>query len=104
MDEVKGMSFGEALKCLKAGSRVARRGWNGRGMRHTHMPAVTIPEALVNGRTKRFVPAGDLRCQAYFVMWTADGLWQPGWLASQADMCAEDWIPVPDAPDAPGSR
>ena len=28
----QGLSFGDALKALKAGQRVARAGWNGKGM------------------------------------------------------------------------
>ena len=43
---------------------------------------------------KQHVPTGDLRVGAYIVMWTAQGVWQPGWLASQADMLADDWVVV----------
>lgn len=85
------MDFGEAIKALKNGERVARRGWNGKGMWLALMPAFVVPETMVNMRTKKFVPTGDLNCGAYIVMWTAQGVWQPGWLASQADMLAEDW-------------
>ena len=62
-----------------------------------YMPPVTIPESLVNGRTKLFVPHGDLNVQGYFAMYTADGKWQPGWLASQSDILAEDWEILDDA-------
>ena len=56
------------------------------------MPGMTVPEGMVNARTKAYVTtAGDLHVGAYIVMWTAQGVWQPGWLASQADMLAEDW-------------
>jgi hypothetical protein len=85
------MNFGQALAQLKAGGRVRRAGWNGKGMWLCLMAAVTIPEGIVNGRTKAFVRTGDLHVGAYIVMWTADGTWQPGWLASQADMLSEDW-------------
>ena len=84
-------NFGWAIEQLRAGQRVARKGWNGKGMWLCLMPGVTIPEGLVNGRTKGFWPQGDLPCQPYIVMRTARGEWQPGWLASQADMLAEDW-------------
>lgn len=86
------MNFGEAIEAARSGSRVTREGWNGRGMWICHMPACVIPEGQVNGRTRAFVKSGDLRVGGYFVMWTADGTWQPGWLASQADMLAEDWL------------
>ncbi len=85
------MNFGEALERLKAGEKVCRAGWNGKGMWLCYMPPVVIAEGIVNGRTKRFVPTGDLNVGGYIVMWTAQGVWQPGWLASQADMLAEDW-------------
>lgn len=88
------MTFGEAIDHLKNGDRVARAGWNGKGMWLAYMPPVTIPEGMVNGRTKKFVPVGDLVVGGYVVMWTAAGVWQPGWLASQADMLADDWAVV----------
>jgi hypothetical protein len=88
------MTFGEALEHLKNGDRVARAGWNGKNMWLAYMPPVTIPEGMVNGRTKKFVPVGDLVVGGYVVMWTAAGVWQPGWLASQADMLADDWSVV----------
>ena len=39
----------------------------------------------------KHIGPGQLPC---FVMLTAEGAHQPGWLASQADMLAEDWIEV----------
>jgi hypothetical protein len=84
--------FGWALQALKDGNRVARAGWNGKGMWLALMPGFVIPKGMINDRTRRFVSGEhDLDCGAYIVMWTAQGVWQPGWLASQADMLAEDW-------------
>lgn len=85
------MNFGQAIAAARGGSKVGRAGWNGKGMWVAFMPPVTIPEGMVNGRSKAFRPEGDLPVGGYFVMWTAQGVWQPGWLASQADMLAEDW-------------
>ena len=85
------MDFGEALKALKRGERVSRAGWNGRGMWLALMSATVIPDAQVNARTKAHHPSGDLNVGAYIVMMTAQGVWQPGWLASQADMLSDDW-------------
>lgn len=94
--------FGWALEMLKGGAQVRRAGWNGKGMWLCLMPAMVIPAGTVNARTKPFVPPGqDITCGAYIVMWTAQGVWQPGWLASQADMLAEDWeiaLPEPVTP------
>jgi hypothetical protein len=84
--------FGWAIRKLKEGARVARAGWNGKGMWLALMPGFVIPKGMINERTRRFVSGEqDLDCGAYIVMWTAQGVWQPGWLASQADMLAEDW-------------
>lgn len=85
------MNFGEAIAALKDGKKVARAGWNGKGMWLVLMTGTTIPADLVNVRTKAHGVEGDLHVGAYIVMWTAQSVWQPGWLASQPDMLAEDW-------------
>lgn len=90
------MNFGEAIEALKSGKRVQREGWDGKNMWLAYMPAVTIDEGLVNGRTRKFVPTGSLNVGGYIVMWTAQGVWQPGWLASQPDMLSDDWSVVED--------
>jgi hypothetical protein len=86
------MNFSQTLDALKAGKKVAREGWNGKGMWLCYMPGTVIPADMVNERTRRFVSAGGLHVGGYIVMWTAQGVWQPGWLASQADMLADDWM------------
>ena len=87
--------FGWALRSLKEGKKVTRSGWNGEDMWIVMMATMTIPAGMVNERTRRHVPAEvDVPCGAYIVMWTAQRVWQPGWLASQADILAEDWTTV----------
>ena len=89
------MNFGQALEHLKAGRKVAREGWNGKGMWIALMPSLYLDKDVINGRTKKHIGEDkDLDSQPYFVMWTAAQQWQPGWLASQADMLAEDWVIV----------
>ena len=73
------MTFGEALERLKEGQRVSRAGWNGKGM-------YLILETFKGFDDPAFEPC--------IVMFTADKKYQPGWLASQADMLAEDWCTV----------
>lgn len=93
------MDFGLALNELKAGRKVRRAGWNGKGMWIVLMPALHLPPyseqapgPKVNDRTAKHIGEDTpLDSQPYFAMWTALGQWQPGWLASQADMLAEDW-------------
>lgn len=96
------MNFGHAIEMMKQGNRVARVGWNGTGMFIVLMPALHLPPfntqepgPKVNDRTARFIGEDTpLDCQPYFAMFTAQKKWQPGWLASQSDMLAEDWYIV----------
>ena len=86
------MNFGQAIEALKAGKKVAREGWNGKGMWIALMPALYLDKDIINGRTRKHIGNDkDLDSQPYLVMWTATKQWQPGWLASQADMLSEDW-------------
>lgn len=96
--EMRSMNFGDALEALKQGKKLQRAGWNGKGMWIVLMPALYLPPASseltprVNERTARHIGQDTpLDSQPYLVMWTASQQWQPGWLASQADMLAEDW-------------
>jgi len=95
-----GCSFGLAIEALKKGFKVTRAGWNGKGMWLVLMGGLKLPPfnsqepgAKVNDRTARFIGADTpLDSQPYIAMWTAEQKWQPGWLASQADMLADDWM------------
>lgn len=96
---IDGLTFGLAIEAAKLGRKIARRGWNGKNMWVVLMPALNLPPfscqepgPRVNDRTAKHIgPDTSLNSQPYFAMWTALGQWQPGWLASQADMLAEDW-------------
>lgn len=86
------MDFGRAVGALKSGKKVARSGWNGKGMWIVLMPALYLDASVINARTSKHIgPGVDLDSQPYIVMWTAAQQWQPGWLASQADILATDW-------------
>jgi len=91
--------FGWALTQLKQGKKVARSGWNGKNMWIVLMPELQLPPfssqgagPKVNDRTAKHIGSyTPLHCLPYIAMWTADGKWLPGWLASQTDLLAEDW-------------
>lgn len=93
------MNFGQAIEALKAEKKVSRSGWNGKGMFIVLMPALYLPpyntqdtNRKVNDRTAKWIGEDQpLDCQSYIAMYTAQKQWQPGWLASQADILAEDW-------------
>lgn len=79
--------FGVAVRLLKEGYKVARQGWNGKGMFLYYVPENSYP-AQTDAAKESFgdmVPYG-----AYIAMKTAQGNVVP-WLASQTDMLAEDW-------------
>lgn len=67
-------NFGWALEHLKSGRRVARRGWNGKGM------YVELQRPDLNSKMT----------EPYIFMKTAQSGFVP-WLASQTDMLATDW-------------
>lgn len=74
------MDFGTALSMLKQGARVARFGWNGKGM----WIALQVPDA----HSKMTLP--------YIYISTVTGRLVP-WLASQTDLLAEDWMLIEQA-------
>lgn len=68
--------IGWAIRQLKEGSLVRRKGWNGKGM-YIYLDAMSLHSDR---------PKGDC-----IVMYTAQKIHQYGWLASQADLLATDW-------------
>ncbi len=94
--ESSGLNFGLALEALKQGRRIARRGWNGKGMWLSiscngtrEVPAENFwsphnaQHARDNGGTATVLPT--------ITMKTATGEILMGWLASQTDMLSDDW-------------
>lgn len=84
------MNFGEAIQALKNGFKVARVGWNGKGM---WLILVNRTVGANIRQNSAYANAGLelVNICAHIDMFTAQGEMQPGWLASQADMLAEDW-------------
>jgi len=83
------MSFGHAVVALKEGCRVARAGWNGKGMFLFLVPGsifrVNRPPLLgiyPEGTEISYCPHIDMK--------TVDGKVVP-WIASQSDILADDW-------------
>jgi len=83
------LDFSDALKALKNGKKVARKGWNGKGM-WIKLVAQDHYE-LLDATISEFKRGPDWNLESFIVMYTAQDKLQPGWLASQADMLAEDW-------------
>lgn len=80
-------SFGEAIKYLKRGMKVARKGWNGKkqyirlatgiSYKTANDEVVNCEHDAIGNKAVAFVGTSGV---------------QMGWLASQADMLAEDWM------------
>lgn len=80
---VDGLTFGQAIEAMKAGKKVARAGWNGKGM-HLY---------LVEKFTKEWNDRPTWVYDPFIMMVTVTGSFVP-WLASQTDMLSEDWMVV----------
>jgi len=80
-------SFGDAIKYMKRGLKVARKGWNGKkqyiqlesgiSYRPAEGEIVNCEHDAIGNKAVAFVGTSGV---------------QMGWLASQADMLAEDWV------------
>lgn len=87
-----GTTFGIALEILKKGCKVAREGWNGKGMFLYYVPSASYAPCTPIGK-ECATDDGKVPYGAYIAMKTAQGNVVP-WLASQTDMLAEDWVVV----------
>lgn len=94
---IDGMTFGQAIEAMKQGKKVARRGWNGKGMYVWVMPGSTIKgcKDITDPHLAEIDNAeGEIRFLGSVRMRTATGDVLTGWLASQTDMLSEDWTLV----------
>ena len=85
-EDVVTMDFGNAIRALKAGKKVARLGWNGKG--------IYLELQMPDENSKMTLP---------YVYIVTNGLVSDNpnapkgmvpWLASQTDMLREDWYVV----------
>lgn len=84
------MDFGKAVEALKAGGKVARAGWNGKGMFLFLVRGSTITVDPRRPLASVFPPDSTVDYLPHIDMKTADDKVVP-WLASQTDVLAEDW-------------
>lgn len=84
--ETDGMSFGLAIEAAKIGKKIARAGWNGKNQyvelascisyKNAAGETVNVDHCNIGNKALAFVGTSGV---------------QMGWLASQADMLADDW-------------
>jgi len=84
--ETTGLSFGLAIEAAKMGKKIARAGWNGKNQyvelaycisyKNNAAEIVNVNHCNIGNKAFAFVGTSGV---------------QMGWLASQADMLADDW-------------
>lgn len=94
------LPFGEAIELVKHGYRVARAGWNGKGM-FIFMQKGSLDYGnegtplLVEGIQSSLFEKGNVGTITRLPcinMRSASGSTVTGWLASQTDLLANDWV------------
>jgi hypothetical protein len=92
------LNFGQAIEALKQGKRVARKGWNGKGMfvfqqvpseiSEDIVPKMqSLPQSVKDEFAKR---GGSIRYKNQLAMVYPDNTIF-GWVASPSDVLEEDW-------------
>jgi len=95
--KVSGMTFGLAIEAAKKGYKIARNGWNGKGMFIYIVNGTILEKQLLRGEVSNVmkdVLVPEVKICSHFDMKAADGSIVVGWLASQTDMLSEDWLIV----------
>jgi hypothetical protein len=92
------MNFGKAIENLKSGNKVARKGWNGKGMFIYLTTSTIVPVVNLKKETANYLFGEQLlecdvtvNINSHIDMKTVDGSIDIGWNPSQVDMLAEDW-------------
>lgn len=89
------LPFSMAIEALKVGMKVARKGWNGKGM------WIALGDGFANLEADKFWnphskqhainQGGTATVEPYIIFKNAQDTIQMGWQPSQADMLADDW-------------
>lgn len=88
---IKALTFGLAIEAMKLGKKVARFGWNGKGMfLYLVGPGRYPPSTPAGNEIAISQKDGLVPYLPYIAMLTVQGDVVP-WLASQTDVLAEDW-------------
>lgn len=104
------MTFGMAVGAMKRGFKVARKGWNDKGM-WLSIPLADgereVPASKVWGSANEAYAhqnGGTVKVMPYVTMKNADGSIVMGWLASQTDMLSEDWYLIAETDEPTEGR
>ena len=83
------MNFGKAIEEAKQGKCVSRKGWNGKDQFVFLVKGTDLQKTLKYGYGEYI---GEPTIVDALAIKTASNQIQIGWLATQTDMLAEDWI------------
>ncbi|UOD28768.1 DUF2829 domain-containing protein [Massilia violaceinigra] len=90
------------MEALKAGRKVSRAGWNGKGLWVAMCEGSPALEAgkFWNPHARAYAEANGGACavKPYMLLKTAQGDIQMGWAPSGPDAMADDWQTVDDSP------
>lgn len=90
-------TFGQAIGSLKRGFKVARKGWNGKGMWLWLKQETMVKSEWCHDLALKAIAdqnGGKIHALGTICTKTADNKILTGWLASQTDMLSEDWVLV----------
>lgn len=86
------MNFGEAVNNVKNGHKIAREGWNGKGMFVIYVPEKNID--LTEQQEKMF-GASNIILNEHFLIKNVNNTLST-WVPSINDCLAEDWYVIED--------
>ena len=96
--DTKNLSFSAAVFLMKKGHKLARAGWNGKGMWVIYVPGTKKATLAEGSPYANHLKRKTVEILPHFDMYTVNAKGRramlPGWLASQSDIDAEDWCIV----------
>lgn len=90
-------TFGQAIAALKRGWKVAREGWNGKGMWLWLKPETMVKSEWCHDPALKDIAdknGGEIYAGGCICLKTAQNTIQSGWNPSQQDVLSNDWILV----------
>lgn len=87
------LPFGLAIEALKKGHKLARRGWNGKGMFVYYIPANSYPASTEIAKNELADEEGLVKYNPYLAIKTVSGAVST-WVPSINDCLADDWYIV----------
>ena len=90
-------TFGQAIAALKRGWKVAREGWNGKGMWLWLKSETMVKSEWCHDQALKEIAdknGGEIYAGGCICLKTAQNTIQSGWNPSQQDVLANDWVLV----------